>query len=37
MKKVIRCMDCDKDITNKIKVYFQKRVVCEQCNLKRDV
>ena len=33
---VIRCKDCDEDITHKIKVYYKKVVRCEDCNIKYE-
>lgn len=32
----ILCMDCGRDIANKIKVYDDNSVVCVDCNLKRE-
>lgn len=33
---VIRCNDCDRDITEEVQVYDKGEVCCEDCNIKKD-
>lgn len=33
-KDVIRCSDCDRNISEEVKVYYEGKVKCQTCNLK---